>query len=193
MAAKKPAAKPKAVERKQSVKPAAPANPLMLDRRSWDRSAVMAIVCGKIATSETGLRTILEAGHDGYSLPNADTIMVWLSEDTAFSEQYARAREAQADMMAEKIIQIADEEVTVVRANKHPGAKEDDEGNVEVAFDSAAVARNRLRVDARKWLASRLAPKKYGDRVQNEHSGPDGGNIPVSLAVSFVPSGKFQK
>ena len=53
----------------------------------------------------------------------------------------------------------------MVRASKH-GVKSDDEGgDVEVVFDSAAVARNRLRVDARKWVAAKLKPRKYGDKV----------------------------
>ena len=71
-------------------------------------------------------------------------------------EQYARAREAQADKMAEDILQIADD-----------GANDtykDDKGNIMTDHD--VVARSRLRVDARKWLASKMAPKKYGDKVE---------------------------
>lgn len=37
--------------------------------------------------------------------------------------------------------------------------------DVKVVFDSTAVARNRLRMDARKWVASKLKPKKYGDKL----------------------------
>jgi hypothetical protein len=44
-----------------------------------------------------------------------------------------------------------------------------------------ATARDRLRVDARKWVAAKLLPKKYGDRIQQEVSGPDGGPIAVSF------------
>jgi hypothetical protein len=80
-------------------------------------------------------------------------------------EQYARAMAIRHDVMAESMLDIADEECTMVRSTKHPNAKADDDGNLEVVFDSAAVARNRLRVDARKWYLSKLAPKKYGDRV----------------------------
>jgi hypothetical protein len=51
---------------------------------------------------------------------------------------------------------------------------------------SVAVARARLRIDARKWLASKLAPKKYGDKLAAEVSGPDGGPVNTSLTVRFV-------
>lgn len=77
------------------------------------------------------------------AMPHQSTVFKWLAADTVFAEQYARAREAQADCMADDIQIIAD----------------------ELAGDAVAVARNRLRVDARKWLASKMAPKKYGDKL----------------------------
>lgn len=48
------------------------------------------------------------------------------------------------------------------------------------------MARSRLRIDARKWLASKLAPKKSGDKLAAEVSGPDGGPIQQSLTVEYV-------
>ena len=120
-------------------------------------------------------------------MPALSTMMVWLDGRHAeFTEQYARAREAQADKMAEEILSIADEECTMVRADKHGSKDDDGSGNTEVLFDATAVARNRLRVDARKWLASKMAPKKYGDKIQAEHSGPNGGVIQVASTVTFV-------
>jgi len=48
--------------------------------------------------------------------------------------------------------------------------------------DDAAIARDRLRIDTRKWLMAKLAPRKYGDRLVAvgdrlvaEHVGPNGG------------------
>lgn len=114
-------------------------------------------MCERIALGES-LRTICEDA----AMPTKTTVFRWLSDDVhaGLRDQYARAREAQADFYAEAIIDIADEECIYV---KHGDG--DDEKEVEVAFDSAAVARNRLRVDARKWYASKLAPKKYGDKL----------------------------
>lgn len=140
-------------------------------------------ICRHIADC-VSLRTI--AAMEG--MPTAATIMSWLADGSKpeFLEQYARAREAQADKMAEDILAIADEECTMVRADKH-GTKDDDgAGNTAVVFDATAVARNKLRVDARRWLASKMAPKKYGDKVQTELSGPGGGAIAVQSTVTFV-------
>lgn len=85
-----------------------------------------------------------------------------------------RAREAQADLLAEQILQIADDGTNDTQT--------DDEGRVRV--DQDVIARSRLRVDARKWLASKMAPKKYGDKI--EHTGADGGAIQHAVSVRFV-------
>ncbi|HDL7100129.1 TPA: hypothetical protein PXM79_002920 [Yersinia enterocolitica] len=73
-------------------------------------------------------------------------------------QQYARARAIQAELLAEEIITIADDSSGDVIV--------DDDGKEQTNHER--VARSRLRVDARKWYASKLAPKRYGDRVQHE-------------------------
>jgi hypothetical protein len=120
-------------------------------------------------------------------LPSVTTFMRWLADERneTLRERYARARELQAEYMAEDILTIADEECTTVRADKH-GTQDDGDGKTEVVFDSTAVQRNRLRVDARKWLLSKLAPKKYGDKVTQEHTGPNGGPAQFSLTVGYM-------
>lgn len=80
------------------------------------------------------------------SLPAISTVMEWLQRHEEFREQYAHAREVQAELLAEDIINLSD----------------------AVIEDGAAVAKARLQVDARKWYASKLAPKRYGDRIQHE-------------------------
>ena len=82
--------------------------------------------------------------------------MLWLDgRHPEFSEQYARAREAQADKLAEEALQIADDG----RSDTYV----DGDGNVKT--DTEVIQRSKLRVDTRKWLASKMAPKKYGDKV----------------------------
>lgn len=82
--------------------------------------------------------------------------MLWLDGSRPeFSEQYARAREAQADKLAEEALQIADDG----RSDTYVDA----EGNERT--DTEVIQRSKLRVDTRKWLASKMAPKKYGDKV----------------------------
>mgnify|MGYP000426269079 FL=1 len=74
----------------------------------------------------------------------------------------------------------------MVKADKHGSQDDDGMGQTEVVFDSTAVQRNRLRVDARKWLLSKMVPKKYGDKLVQEHTGANGGAIQVHSTVTFV-------
>lgn len=119
--------------------------------------AVATLICSRIAQGESLVNICKDD-----ALPSRATVMRWLLENShdGFRDNYARAKEAQADFYAEEIIDISDEECTYVKHGDGDEAK-----TVEVAFDSAAVARNRLRVDARKWYASKVAPKKYGEKL----------------------------
>jgi len=116
-------------------------------------------ICTRLANGES-LRAICASDRDDW-MPSIGTILRWVSEKPEFREQYARAREVQAETHADEIVTIAD--------------------GVSCADPSAIdVARDRLRIDARKWVASKLLPKKYGDKLQQEVSGPDGGAIAVT-------------
>lgn len=117
-------------------------------------------ICQELAEGRS-LRKICE--EDG--MPSAGTVCRWLAENEQFQKQYARAREAQADALFEEVLDIADEQCTTVKADKH-GSRDDGNGETEVVFDSVAVQRNRLRVDARKWMAGKLRPKKYGEKLE---------------------------
>lgn len=105
-------------------------------------------------------------------MPNRATVFRWLADPSMseFSDQYTRAREDQAEFYAASIIDISDE--------SEVEAKYDGE-DVRLDLSSTAVARNRLRVDARKWYASKLAPKKYGDLQKLELTGKDGAPIEI--------------
>lgn len=101
-------------------------------------------------------------------MPAQSTVFKWLTEKSDFSKQYALAKELQAEQMAEEILYIADDGTNdfVERQNK--------DGSTYTAFDSEHVQRSKLRIDARKWLMSKMLPKKYGDRQQIEHTGSNG-------------------
>lgn len=129
-------------------------------------------ICGRLA-SGSPLSKIC-GGEENF--PSLTTVYRWLQEKPEFRELYARAREDQADTLADEILQIADEDPTTTVIEK----------TGQIAFDGAAIAHQRLRVDARKWIASKLKPKKYGDRVAQELSGPDGEPMKTSLTVEFV-------
>jgi hypothetical protein len=107
-------------------------------------------ICEIISTSSRGLRSISkELNISTFS------ILKWLNENKEFSIQYARAKEMQADFMAEEIIEISDDNSNDTLSTDF-GDKENKEW----------TNRSRLRVDARKWAASKLAPKKYGDKLE---------------------------
>lgn len=81
------------------------------------------------------------------------SVFNWLRTNKEFLDNYTRAKEEQADFFAEEIMEIADEVITPLMDGK---------------IDGGVVNHRRLRVDARKWVASKLKPKKYGDKLQTE-------------------------
>ena len=105
--------------------------------------------------SGRSLRAICREDDD---MPAASTVFYWLSQYGAFSEQYARAKEAMAEAMFWEMIDIAD--------NVHGDVYIDDKGQQHINYD--VIARSKLRVDTRKWVLARLAPKKYGERISQE-------------------------
>jgi hypothetical protein len=130
-------------------------------------------ICERIANGES-LRHICS----GPEMPNRASVFRWLGLHKEFSDLYARAKEEAAELFAEEIVEIADE-----REGKAIMA---DGAEVAVVFDSTAVARNRLRVDARKWVAAKLKPRKYGERVAQEISGPNGGPVQITRVERVI-------
>jgi hypothetical protein len=96
------------------------------------------------------LRSFVRDHPDG---PAHATWFEWLAGDAMMADRYALARERSADTLAEDCVLIADE----VKDAGH--------------MDSARVNAARLRVDARKWVASKLKPKVYADRLETVASG----------------------
>jgi hypothetical protein len=94
--------------------------------------------------------------------PDYKTVMRWLDSNESFRQKYAHAREKQGAYLAAEIVEIAD------------------------AASNEEYQRARLRVDARKWYASKLAPKVYGERVSTELSGPGGGPVQVDAAGTLA-------
>lgn len=116
-------------------------------------------ICARIADGES-LRAICRTE----DMPHARTVFKWLEASEPFQQQYARAREAQADSLADDIQAIADTpQLGQIR-------KIDAEGNVEVTEEDM-LGHRRLQIDARKWIASKLKPKKYGDKIEQTHRG----------------------
>lgn len=111
-------------------------------------------ICERIADGES-LRSICGGG----AMPNKSTVFRWLGANEIFRDQYARAKEAQAEALADEIVDIADD-------GQNDWMERNAEDNAGWVANGEALQRSRLRVDARKWIASKLLPKKYGDRQQ---------------------------
>lgn len=79
--------------------------------------------------------------------PDESTVRKWVIERPDFGPQYARARDLGLDAMADETFEIAD------------------------GREGGDVARDRLRWDQRRWYLSKLAPKRYGDKLEVEHQG----------------------
>lgn len=128
-------------------------------------------ICRRMIDGES-LRQICEAN----GMPHESTVRLWAVEDReGFSTHYTRAREAQLDYWADEILDIADDGTNdwVERKGK--------DGQTFETVNADHINRSRLRIDTRKWLMSKLAPKKYGDRVTNELVGKDDG--PIMMAT----------
>jgi hypothetical protein len=116
-------------------------------------------ICEVIATSDKGVDKLAEI----YAwFPRHKELNNHLNkpENKEFATKYARAREDRADYLAQQILEISDN-----------ASNDIIEGEFGQIANGAAVQRARLMVDSRKWIASKLAPKKYGDKIQNEISG----------------------
>lgn len=87
---------------------------------------------------------------------SVNTMYAWIDASTGNENRYARAREAQADLLVEETLQISDDSSRDTFVT--------DKG-IE-AEDREWTNRSKLRVDTRKWLAAKLRPKKYGDKIE---------------------------
>lgn len=131
-------------------------------------AAYKATICERIADGES-LRQI--CSDDG--MPGTSTVFVWLSQDPQFVEQYARAREAQADAMFDDILSIADD-----GRNDWMEKRNADGQVIGWQENGEAIRRSQLRIDARKWMAGKLKPKKYGEKLELDHKSTDGTMTP---------------
>lgn len=140
----------------------------MAGGRPTDYSPELAdLICARIADGES-LRTICRAE----DLPCKTTIFMWLRKYPEFLNQYTRAKEESADALVEEMLDIADD------AQNDWMEKLGGDGDVTAyQLNGEHVQRSRVRIETRKWIASKLKPKKYGEKVTQEISGPNGAPI----------------
>ena len=122
-------------------------------------------ICERIAGGES-LRSICR----DEDMPSQTAVFNWLAKDAALVEQYTRARELQADTLFDEMLDIADNPMIGEKRK----VKED--GSVEV-MTGDMIEHRRLQVDTRKWMAGKMRPKVYGDKIDVEH----GGNLTLQV------------
>lgn len=97
-------------------------------------------------------------------MPSPAAVILWSNENRCgFAEQYARAREIGYKLLAEELLEIADDgrnDWIELEDGRQP--------------DHELVARSRMRLDTRKWLLSKALPKIYGDKLIHAGEGADG-------------------
>ncbi len=126
----------------------------------WDRQAVMRVLAGRMAVSGDSVGTLLRQGYEGYDLPSAGAVAHWIATDPAVEAVYLSGKRMQAEYLASQLVEIADD------------------------LSDEDVARLRLRIDTRKWVAAKLLPQRYGDKVAVSGD-PEGAPIQAAIEVVF--------
>ena len=125
-------------------------------------------ICQRIVSGES-LRSICRDP----KMPGLRTVCTWIVDDvhTEFQQRYTRARQAQAELLADDITEISDD-------SRNDWVEEYDKDGACVGYklNGDHVQRSKLRVESRKWIAARLL-HRYADKQHHEHSGPGGGPI----------------
>ena len=121
--------------------------------------ALFDTICERLAEGES-LRSIC----CDKDMPSTTSVKNWLKKDDALVAQYAHARDLQADYIFDEILDIADD-----ATNDWMERKGDDNEGWEA--NGEHLQRSRLRIDARKWMAGKMNPKKYGEKIDHNHRG----------------------
>ena len=135
-----------------------------IGRPSIFSTELASTICARLARGES-VRTICKDP----KMPCTATVFKWLAngKHLGFMDQYESARLDGLETLAEEILSIADAPVGLT---------------VTGATDSGAVQKQRLQIDTRKWILSKLLPKKYGDLLGLDHKG-DGLTLNVVTGV----------
>jgi hypothetical protein len=129
-----------------------PKDPNIMSGRPLEYTQEMGdLICERIATHPLGLKRLCKKYDD---MPAETTIQRWRYRVNGFRLQYAQAKMLQADVLAEECLDISDDTTQDIRVTE----------DGKTMIDGEFVARSRLRVDTRKWLASKLLPRQYGDK-----------------------------
>jgi len=124
-------------------------------------------VCDTIASHPNGLRK-LTAMYEEF--PHQSTIYAWLASHEEFSKQYLDARRKQATVLADSMLEITDDLPVY----------EDKEGNERI--DAGMLGKAKLEFEVKKWHASKMEPKIFGDKQQVEQVTTENDQLKQELA-----------
>lgn len=146
--------------------------PAPMGRPTLYSDEMAATICSRLSSGES-LRSICRSE----GMPHVSTVMGWVFRNSEFFIQYRAAREMQAEVLADELLEIADDGSNdwMERHGNSPGYR----------INGEALQRSSLRINTRQWIASRLLPKRWGDKQQVTHQNPDG--TPVAQTVSIDP------
>lgn len=169
-------------------------NPLDMERAEPIRSLLPAKVVGRPSsyTDDIALKicnylaegkTLVQACEEDSEMPDQATIRMWANENRkGFLHRYTRARDLGLDAMAEQLFKIADD------GSNDYIQKVSESGKAFEVPNHEHMARSRLRIETRKWYLSKLAPKKYGDRVDVQVTNINEDGIGALLAEVCTPA-----
>lgn len=115
-------------------------------------------ICNRLMSGESLVKICSDE-----SMPDRVTVIRWMGRDEDFATKCARAREAQADLMDDKIIEVAE------------------------ACTPDTWKSDKVKISAYQWRASKLAPKKYGDKITQEHTGANGAPLSATIVLTGRP------
>jgi len=111
-------------------------------------------ICARLANGES-MRTVCLDD----DMPSRETLFRWIRTNTEFHDHYAHAKQESADALTEEMLDIADE-------GSNDWMDAHDKDNAGYKLNGEHIQRSKLRIDTRKWIASKQKPKKYGDKQQ---------------------------
>jgi hypothetical protein len=124
-------------------------------------------ICDRLAAGEP-LASICRDAH----MPDEKAVRKWVqTRAETFGPMYARARDIGYDSIAERILELGEDRAECIGPDGY--------------IDNGEIQRLRLLSDNRKWLLSKMQPKRYGDKVTQEITGEDGGAL--ITRIELVP------
>ena len=166
---------------KKKPSPKTPSEKAPVGRPSDYNQEIADVICTRIAKGETLAEICKDIGVDRV------TVYRWTRKDEEFRHQYAQAREDQMHSFADQILEKARDEsrdyfdVEYEKLNKNGEVVA---SRKERRSDNTAVQRDRLIVDSMKFLMARLAPRFYGDKVEQTIQGPGGSGLVVNVLIT---------